>query len=157
MILGGYMEIKLLGIEEILQHRESIVSLLCENTIINLPQIPNPEQLALEDYDDLISYAKDGSLILIGALDEGILVGILWAYKRIFLNEPRIHLRDIIVDQSMRGKGAGQRMENLLIELVREKGLQKVELMVTASNEGAVNFYRRLGYCGTRILMEKEI
>lgn len=46
-----------------------------------------------------------------------------------------------------RGKGIGTRLVNCAIERARELGKEKVSLVVTKDNEGAIKLYKRMGFC----------
>jgi ribosomal-protein-alanine N-acetyltransferase len=56
------------------------------------------------------------------------------------------HLELLAVDPTARGAGLGRRMLEWLEGPARAGGLAVVWLEVRASNEGALAFYRRLGY-----------
>ena len=151
------MEIKLLSIDEIKEHKDAISSLLCDNIRINLPKIEDAEDAAAKHYENLLEYYGGGSVIFIGAIDEGSLLGLIWAYRKPFLNEVRVHLRDIIVSDRCRGKGVGKLLENKLTEIMKSENIKTIELMAMTHNDVAREFYKRLGYSETRVFLEKTI
>ena len=52
----------------------------------------------------------------------------------------------LVVKESAQGKGAGQLLVGHAQELVREKRQSHLELKVYLANEGALNYYRKLGF-----------
>ncbi|MBQ7895402.1 MAG: GNAT family N-acetyltransferase [Oscillospiraceae bacterium] len=151
------MEVRLLSLDEIKQFRQAIIELLLDNMRINLPQLENKEEAAEKHYENLLEYLGGDTVIFLGAVENNELAGLLWAYRKPFLNEVRVHLRDIIVSDVFRGKGVGKLLENKLTEIMKSEGIKTIELMAMTHNQGARNFYSRLGYTETRVFMEKTI
>lgn len=56
-----------------------------------------------------------------------------------------MYLEDILVTESLRGQGIGQRLFDRLLEEAREKGFKRVTWQVLDWNEPAINFYKRQG------------
>jgi len=56
-----------------------------------------------------------------------------------------MYLEDILVTESLRGQGIGQRLFDRLLEEAREKGFKRVTWQVRDWNEPAINFYKRQG------------
>ncbi len=56
-----------------------------------------------------------------------------------------IYLDDIIVTESMRGKGIGSKLFEALIEIARSEKVGKLHWQVLDWNEPAIRFYRRFG------------
>jgi GNAT superfamily N-acetyltransferase len=57
----------------------------------------------------------------------------------------RMYLEDILVTESMRGKGIGEMLFNRLIEEATEKKLTGITWQVLEWNEPAINFYKKMG------------
>jgi GNAT superfamily N-acetyltransferase len=57
----------------------------------------------------------------------------------------RMYLEDLLVTESMRGKGIGKLLFDKLIEEAKEKKLNGINWQVLDWNEPAINFYKRLG------------
>lgn len=55
----------------------------------------------------------------------------------------RMYLEDILVTESMRGKGLGKLLFDRLIEEAKEKGLNGIVWQVLEWNEPAINFYKK--------------
>jgi ribosomal protein S18 acetylase RimI-like enzyme len=54
-----------------------------------------------------------------------------------------MYLEDIIVTESMRGKGIGKKLFDQLIEEAKEKGFHRIVWQVLDWNEPAINFYKK--------------
>ncbi|WP_305982351.1 GNAT family N-acetyltransferase [Roseivirga thermotolerans] len=56
-----------------------------------------------------------------------------------------IYLEDLVVKESHRGKGYGQKLLDAIVEEARQTGLKQVRWQVLDWNEPAINFYKKLG------------
>jgi GNAT superfamily N-acetyltransferase len=56
-----------------------------------------------------------------------------------------MYLEDILVTESMRGKGIGKMLIERLKEEAREKGFKRITWQVLDWNEPAINFYKKFG------------
>ncbi len=54
-----------------------------------------------------------------------------------------MYLEDIIVTESMRGKGIGKMLIDRLIQEAKEKGFKRITWQVLDWNEPAINFYKK--------------
>lgn len=64
---------------------------------------------------------------------------------------------DLCVDEAARGQGIGELLMAAVTDMARELGLDKIELNVVESNEGARKFYERLGYVTQRRGLEIRV
>jgi ribosomal protein S18 acetylase RimI-like enzyme len=58
----------------------------------------------------------------------------------------RAWIEDVVVDESARGLGAGQALNEAAIALARDKGAKTVDLTSRPSREAANRLYQRLGF-----------
>ena len=58
---------------------------------------------------------------------------------------PTIHLEDLIVSKSVRGKGIGFKLFSRVIHYAFQLNVKRVEWAVLEWNENAINFYKRNG------------
>jgi ribosomal protein S18 acetylase RimI-like enzyme len=56
------------------------------------------------------------------------------------------HVEDVIVDESMRGRGIGEALVNALLDLARRMGLKGVSLTCNPRREAANRLYRKMGF-----------
>jgi GNAT superfamily N-acetyltransferase len=54
-----------------------------------------------------------------------------------------MYLEDILVTESMRGKGIGKMLMDRLIDEAKEKGFKRIAWQVLDWNEPAINFYKK--------------
>jgi ribosomal protein S18 acetylase RimI-like enzyme len=62
------------------------------------------------------------------------------------LKEEGVHVHRIAVAREARGAGLGTRLLERVVESARRQGAERVTLRVSARNEAALRFYRRLGF-----------
>jgi len=55
-------------------------------------------------------------------------------------------LEDVIVHSEYRGKGQGRRLVEHVLAWARTEGMARVTLLADRDNEAALNFYRKLGF-----------
>lgn len=56
-----------------------------------------------------------------------------------------VHLEDLVVKESMRGKGVGEALYTEVMKYGISEGVKRVQWEVIAWNEGAIKFYERSG------------
>jgi ribosomal protein S18 acetylase RimI-like enzyme len=99
--------------------------------------------------------------VLLVAEDHGKIVG--YAYGR---REPRSYndlldacgkLHDVYVDESARGRGAGEALVREIFKRLREKGAPRVLLLTAVQNQAAQRLFERLGFRTTMLEMTREL
>ena len=105
-----------------------------------------PQQL--ETPDQYIRVIKD---------EEQQLVGFYWLAAIGAPDNRKGFIYDIVVEESMRGKGHGRAMMNLIEALAKDLKLARIALHVFASNKTAVNLYQSMGYETTDLVLEKAL
>lgn len=58
----------------------------------------------------------------------------------------RAWIEDVVVDDSARGRGVGEALNQFALELARSKGAKTVDLTSRPSREAANRLYRRIGF-----------
>ncbi|MDT0677724.1 GNAT family N-acetyltransferase [Autumnicola musiva] len=77
---------------------------------------------------------------------EGVIEGMALIYFRYSTWKGKtVHLEDLIVRESMRGKGLGNSLYSKVIEYASENGVKRTEWVVLDWNTNAVDFYERTG------------
>ena len=56
------------------------------------------------------------------------------------------HVEDVIVDETMRGRGLGEALVNALLDIARGMGLKGVSLTCNPRREAANQLYRKMGF-----------
>lgn len=76
----------------------------------------------------------------------GEIVGMALVYFRFSTWKGRVvHLEDLVVRESMRGKGVGEALYGKVMQYAQEQGVKRVQWEVLGWNEGAIKFYERSG------------
>ena len=98
----------------------------------------------------LHEYLKDDDYLLIGAFEENELTGYLLAqiseHPPFFENTRFCNLRHIYIVENHRDKGYGSKLVNYAKEWAIQKGINRIELLVAASNKKAIQFYYNHGF-----------
>ena len=77
---------------------------------------------------------------------EGEIVGMaLYYYRYSTWKGKRLYLEDLIVSETMRGRGLGEKLLNAIIEKARQTACSGLMWQVLDWNEPAINFYKKFG------------
>ena len=80
------------------------------------------------------------------AIYDNIIVGMCLGYPRYSTwKGPTMHLEDLIVTNSMRGKGIGFALFSHFIHFSNSKNVKRIEWAVLDWNVDAINFYKKHG------------
>ena len=110
------------------------------------------EAIPARDRDFLQSYVVDDERDLFVAAQDGRLNGAVTVEVRaapdfpIFRPRSYVVIDTLVVDEDARSRGIGQVLMQTAHEWGKARGISEFELSVFAFNEGAIRFYRKLGY-----------
>ena len=82
---------------------------------------------------------------LVAEVDDKIVGTALFYYRFSTWKGRSLHLEDLIVKASERGKGYGQALYKKVMEFAYNRGIKRVAWEVLDWNEGAIGFYERSG------------
>lgn len=109
-----------------------------------MPQLssssPAPTREELQDIVD------SKATILLMLREDGKLVGSLSLAVFRVPTGVRAWIEDVIVDESMRGRGFGEALTRAAIERARQEGAKTVDLTSRPSREAANRLYQRVGF-----------
>lgn len=108
-------------------------------------------------YKDMKDFIEDESAIIICAFDNDKLLGFIWGYEREVNENKRIHINYFIVNSNYRKQGIGKRLIEKIYKIAKNRNIAKIELMVTAQNKEAVDFYKKQNFNIERIVLCKDI
>lgn len=97
-----------------------------------------------EELEELV--AAPGTSLLVARDEQGAVVGTLTLVVFRIPTGMRAWIEDVVVDESARGKGAGEALTVRAIELAEEVGATTVDLTSRPSREAANRLYQRLGF-----------
>ena len=148
--------IKLLSSEEVIENRKKIKDLLryCRETST---AVVLPESYYDDKLNGLINYIKENKAYFFVAQEDNVIVGFLWAceIERDIGNV--FHVLYFAVLEMHQRKGYGQ----LLIEAAQLQAetlhLKYMELNVYASNQKALDFYKKNKFYDDHITMRKKL
>ncbi len=75
----------------------------------------------------------------------------MWRYRE------WVEVEDLYVDDAWRGSGLADALLSRVCDWAESVGQSVVQLYVTASNERAINFYRREGFSQTQAIMRRVL
>ncbi len=97
--------------------------------------------------DDLAAMvASDASHVLVATGDDGRIVGSLTLVVFRIPTGVRAWIEDVVVDEAVRGTGAGAALNRRAIELAHELGARTVDLTSRPSRVAANELYKKLGF-----------
>lgn len=106
---------------------------------------PNEVSVNLNHFEDS-GFGNNPVWYGIVAEVEEVVVGFALYYIRYSTwKGQRMYLEDLIVTDSMRGKGLGKLLMNELIHIAKEKNYHGISWQVLDWNDPAINFYKKLG------------
>ncbi|AOT70136.1 GNAT family N-acetyltransferase [Geosporobacter ferrireducens] len=151
------IDIRYLSEIDLNENSKEIIELLNDNYLINFPNHHDLSNFAISNFHDMKKFINDGSALIIAAYSGGKVIGFLWAYRRLFLGEERLHISHIVVDAAFRGYGIGTRMIDFIEKYALEKNIKVIELLTTSKNERTIEFYNKHGFSVTRVQFEKNL
>ena len=150
------MEIRLLTAADISNYRIEMIKLmnivLADNITQNYPS--NQAELYV---NKIPGYIDDGSAIVTGAFDEGILIGFSWAYELSIFSERRVHIDMIGVEPAHRKKGIARKLMDFQIQEIKKRGIHIVEAMTTKNNNNSYNWFHSMGFYDERVKVRREL
>jgi ribosomal protein S18 acetylase RimI-like enzyme len=90
--------------------------------------------------------ASDAITQFVARDDDGRIVGVATLAMFRIPTAWRAWVEDVIVDESARGRGAGEALTRAMIDTARERGCATIELTSRPSREAANRLYLKLGF-----------
>jgi ribosomal protein S18 acetylase RimI-like enzyme len=110
-----------------------------------IPQLSTSAPAVTED--DLVAMvASDASHVLVATTEDGAIVGSLTLVVFRIPTGVRAWIEDVVVDEAVRGTGAGAALNLRALELARELGARTVDLTSRPTRVAANQLYRKLGF-----------
>jgi ribosomal protein S18 acetylase RimI-like enzyme len=96
--------------------------------------------------DELAALLADPNNALFVARLDGRIVGCLTLVTFRIPTGPKSWIEDVVVDDSARGHGVGERLNRAALDEARRRGVKTVSLTSRPSREAANRLYRRIGF-----------
>jgi ribosomal protein S18 acetylase RimI-like enzyme len=110
--------------------------------------IPQLTQAPIPTFEELQKLIDSPSVLIIARTPSGD-GEIIGAATLVVFRTPsgmHAHIEDVIVDESMRGKGIGEALVNNLLEIARQIGLKGVSLTCNPRRVAANQLYQKMGF-----------
>ncbi len=120
-----------------------VLQLICE-----LAEFEREPEAVVITADDLIrdGFGAQPLFQCIVAEADGNITGMaLFYYRYSTWKGKTVHLEDLIVTKSMRGKGIGEKLFNRVLEHGQQQGVRRIEWNVLDWNIDAIRFYEKAG------------
>lgn len=153
-MLKEKIQIKEADSQYLIDNKETILQLMIESWKISFQNVNIKKDDIFKRYQALLDYVNKGEGYVISASVNGLFVGYLWYFYK---NKYIIHVNQIIVSQEVRGLGIGSTLVDTLLNIAKDKGVEKVELIVSDSNTNAKEFYHKHDFQVKRLIMEMDI
>lgn len=105
----------------------------------NPPPPAEDLQAIVDDADSVLLIARDD-------LDDGRIVGSLTLAMFRIPTGYRAWIEDVVVDTAVRGRGIGDKLNRVALDLARDAGATTVDLTSRPSREAANRLYKRIGF-----------
>jgi GNAT superfamily N-acetyltransferase len=109
-----------------------------------LPQL-NPA-LTGPTHEQVTAVIADPASTLLLIIDEGAIVGTATVIVYTTPAWVKARIEDVVVDESVRGRGIGEALVTECIKVARKKGASIVELQSARRREAANRLYPRMGF-----------
>jgi ribosomal protein S18 acetylase RimI-like enzyme len=142
---------------ELEKHFSDFLTLFAENTRGHVIDQVIGDEYILGKARELLPYLESAKAVLFGAFDQNKLIGFLWAYPRVFLEESRLYINAMIVAEQYRGQGIGKLLVLELEKYARREKIPAIDVQTASFKIDAIDFYRKLGFEHERVQMRKSI
>jgi ribosomal protein S18 acetylase RimI-like enzyme len=118
------------------------------NLIIELAVFEKEPDAVKITVDELVEegFGADPQFTCFVAEVDGEVIGMALVYFRFSTwTGKNVHLEDLVVKESYRGKGIGDLLYSEVMKFGQEHGVSRVQWIVLNWNEGAIKFYERSG------------
>jgi ribosomal protein S18 acetylase RimI-like enzyme len=110
-----------------------------------LPQLSSSAQvISMDRLSELVE--SDNTIIFLGTDDNGQILGMLSLIVMKIPTGNKAWIEDVVVDQTVRGKGMGKALMNHALERAKKLAVKSVDLTSRPSRESANMLYQSLGY-----------
>lgn len=106
----------------------------------------------LQDPDRIVIVAEEGGRLVVGFATAVVRAGNGWQVP-----ERLGRISDMYVAAPRRRQGIARRLAGRLLDLLFEKGVDTVRLAAAVHNEGALAFWRSMGWEDLELVLEKPV
>lgn len=151
------MEIFRLQAKDFEKWREEILVLFEEAIAHNFPDNVVDEAFYQKKCEELQHYLIEDKAVVLLAAEEYRLAGWIWCHEIQRFDVRRFHIAYFSVLPAWRKRGIGEELLSSADAYAKKRNMEGIDLLVTASNVDAVNFYKHLGFEEERYLLVKPL
>lgn len=151
-MMNGEIVIKEVGLADIVKFEKNIRQAMEESNAVNFPQ--NDSFDSKLRIMEMYKYMKTGSAKILIAFEGDEFAGYAWYFCK---DVHRIHLNEIAVLKTMRGRHIGTALIRYLEDVAEYNGKEEIELFCMESNEAAGKFYAINSFHTEKRLLVKRI
>ena len=107
--------------------------------------------------NEIFKYIDNHDSVILGCIYENNLVGLLWSYKRVFLEEKRFYVNSMIIKDIYRGMGIGKKLMDELEIVALRNNIYTIDVSTSTFKVDSINFYENLGFTSERIQFKKDL
>lgn len=138
-------------------YKKEIEYMLKECFVINFVNQDINDSYVKNKVDMLQKYINEGKAYCLGIVDNNNLLAFVWCCKVYNLCEERVHINQVIVNSQYQQQGLGKLLIKRVEEYAKNEQIDVIELMATAENKNANEFYGNLGFTVERYKYIKRI
>ena len=151
------LKISRLSLATYREWESDIKTIISDSLIINFPEEYINTNIIEDRCNSVIYYLKNKSAVIFIATEEEEFYGWVWCHLINRLSETRLHIAEIATKEPYRGSGVGKRLIECVEEYAVQNKIKCIDLLVTASNERALQFYKRQEFGVERLILKKEL
>ncbi len=146
--------IKLFNSQDVREHFEDIARMQIDNTyVFHYPEKTTDEMYVRIKLKELKSHLNGGNTYFIAGLKSNKLCGFIWCYETLFIDEKRMIINSLYVNEEERGKGLSGKLMAEIKNLAVKMNCVNIATHYAVFNDMAGKFYTKSGFCPSRIEM----
>ena len=151
------LEIRKMNAYELHIYFQNFLSLFAENTRGHVIDQEIKDEYIEYKARELFSYLENNHAVLFGAFHNNVLIGFLWAYPRVFLEEKRMYINSLIISEKFRGSGCGRLLLDAIEKHALDHGIFAIDVTTASFKTDAIYFYEKNGYKHERVQLRKSL
>lgn len=149
---GKSIEIKMFKPNDIDHFYEQIVDM----QFVNITKYHYPHKEISREYvenkiSELKKHLETGNTYFIAVITEETILGFIWGYESMFIDEKRMNINSMFVVKQARSLGLGKLLMNRLKMRASKNGCVSISTHYAAFNQNAGRFYDEQDFKKTRI------
>ena len=149
------MIIKRLQIRDLELHQSDFEIMIKASSVLSFPHLYIDDNYVIWQLKSLKDHLEKQDAIVFVAEDNDMIEGFIWCHEIIRISEKRLHISHFCVKEQFRNKGIGSSLMKEVKKYADDSDYSGIDLMVTATNANAVQFYEHNGFHIERYLMNQ--